>query len=68
MISYWFDINILGKINLHMSQNVVLYLQNVKKWLFQVFFTLIINIKGNVVFFIHFWHQTCMALVLVMSI
>ena len=32
MISYWFDINILSKIKLHMSQNVVLFLQNIKKW------------------------------------
>ena len=32
MISYWFDINIFSKIKLHMSQNVVLYLQNIKKW------------------------------------
>ena len=31
MISYWFDVNTLRKINLHMSQNVVPYLQNVKK-------------------------------------
>ena len=32
MISYWFDIKIFSKIKLHMSQNVVLYLQNIKKW------------------------------------
>ena len=31
MISYWFDINILSKIKLHMSQNVVLSVQNIKK-------------------------------------
>ena len=32
MISYWFDINILSEIKLHVSQNVVLFLQNIKKW------------------------------------
>ena len=36
--------------------------------LFQVFFTVIINIKGKYSFFVHFWHQTFMALALVMSI
>ena len=31
MISYMFDINILSKIKICMSQNVVLFLQNGKK-------------------------------------
>ena len=36
--------------------------------LFQGFFTLIFNIEGKYCFFVHFWHQTFMALVLVISI
>ena len=32
------------------------------------FFTLIINIEGNYVFFVHCWHQTFIVLVLVISI
>ena len=36
--------------------------------LFQGFITLIINIEGKYVFFVHFWHQTFIALVLDISI
>ena len=36
--------------------------------LFQGFITLIINIEGKYVFFVHFWYQTFIALVLDISI
>ena len=36
--------------------------------LFHFFFTLIINIQGKYIVFVHFWHQTFIGLVLVISI
>ena len=36
--------------------------------LFNVFFTLIINIEGKYHLFVNFWHQTVIVLVLVISI
>ena len=38
------------------------------QWLFELFFTLIINIEGKYLFFVHFWHQTFIILVLAISI
>ena len=43
-------------------------LQTIFRGYFRVFSTLIINIEGKYSFFVHFWHQTFMDLVLVISI
>ena len=113
MILYWFDINILGKIKLHMSQKTAkiaisaqldtaifcmtnisikichkidlqiitmcVYfntislplkklLQAIFRGYFRVCFTLFINIEGKHHFFVHFWYQTFIDLVLAISI
>ena len=43
-------------------------LQTIFKGYFRGFFTLIVNIEGKYNFFVHFWHQTFIALVLAISL